>query len=148
GASPDRKTLAYVTRPRRSRRLELVAEWLSKLGAPPPIAFETFGDDVLRKANGLAAGREQLPTFDLGRARVVVNFGADLLGTWNSPVAHTAAFGELRRGRPGIRGKFVQVESRMSLTGASADEWIAIQPGTQGVLALGLGPALTSRAQG
>src|SRR5262245_34402840 len=75
-ALADRKTLAYVTRPRRSRRLELVAEWLSKLGAPAPIGFETFGDDVLRKANGLAAGREQLPTFDLGRARVVVNFGA------------------------------------------------------------------------
>src|SRR4029453_7630978 len=35
-AVADRKTLAYVTRPRRSRRLELVAEWLWKPGAPPP----------------------------------------------------------------------------------------------------------------
>ena len=37
-----------------------------------------------------------------------------------------------------MRGAFVQVESRMSLTGASADEWVPVKPGTEGVLALGL----------
>ena len=36
------------------------------------------------------------------------------------------------------RGKLVQVESRMTPTGASADEWVPIKPGTEGVLALGL----------
>ena len=44
----------------------------------------------------------------------------------------------MRRGRPGIRGSFVQVESRMSQTGANADEWVPVRPGTEGVLALGL----------
>lgn len=44
----------------------------------------------------------------------------------------------MRQGRPGIRGKFVQVEPRMSQTGANADEWIPAKPGTEGVLALGL----------
>jgi molybdopterin-containing oxidoreductase family iron-sulfur binding subunit len=79
-----------------------------------------------------------VPTFDLAGARYAISFGADFLGTWNSPVAHTAAFGRMRQGRPGVRGAFVQVEPRMSLTGASADEWVAIRPGTEGVLALGL----------
>ena len=37
-----------------------------------------------------------------------------------------------------MRGAFVQVESRMSLTGANADEWVPVKPGTEGVLALGL----------
>jgi len=42
----------------------------------------------------------------------------------------------MRQARPGVRGKFVQVESRMSQTGANADEWVAIKPGFDGMLAL------------
>ena len=101
-------------------------------------SFELFGDDVLRRANALSFGREQLPTFDLANARYVLSFGADFLGTWNSPVAQSAAYGDMRQGRPGVRGWFVQVESRMSQTGANADEWVPVTPGTEGVLALGL----------
>jgi anaerobic selenocysteine-containing dehydrogenase len=44
----------------------------------------------------------------------------------------------MRQGRSGIRGSFVQVESRMSQTGANADEWVPARPGTEGALALGL----------
>ena len=88
-------------------------------------SYELFSDDVLRRANEMSFGRAQLPTFDLAASRYAISFGADFLGTWNSPVAHTAAYGRMRQGRPGIRGSFVQVEPRMSLTGASADEWVA-----------------------
>ena len=93
---------------------------------------------MLRRANAISFGREQLPTFDLANARYVLSFGADFLGTWNSPVAQSAAYGHMRQGRPGIRGSFVQVEARMSQTGANADEWVPVTPGTEGVLALGI----------
>ena len=93
------------------------------------MAYELFGDDVLRRANALSFGREQLPTFDLANARHVLSFGADFLGTWNSPVAQSVGYGQMRRGRPGIRGSFVQVESRMSQTGANADEWVPVAAG-------------------
>src|SRR5262249_21309905 len=141
----DQKSVMFLTRPRRSRRLELIAEFLSRYGAPPPTVCEIFGDDVLRRANRLAFGRDQLPTFDLARARFVIVFGADLLGTWNSPVAQNAAYGAMRQGRPGVRGKLVQVESRMSATGACADEWIPAKPGTEAVLALGLPHVILNR---
>jgi anaerobic selenocysteine-containing dehydrogenase len=112
--------------------------FLSRFGAAAPTTFELFSDDVLRRANLMSFGREQLPTFDFAASRYAISFGADFLGTWNSPVAQAAAYGRMRQGRRGIRGAFVQVEPRMSLTGASADEWVAIRPGTEGVLALGL----------
>jgi menaquinone reductase, molybdopterin-binding-like subunit len=137
-AASDQKSLAVLTRPRRSRRLEAFVEFSKRFGAPAPMAFEPFGDEVLRRANALSYGRDQLPTFDFARARYAIAFGADFLGTWNSPVAQNAAYGRMRQGRPGVRGKFVQVEARMSLTGASADEWVPVKPGTDGVLALGL----------
>jgi anaerobic selenocysteine-containing dehydrogenase len=132
------KSLAFVTRSGSSARHEVVAGFLDTFGAPPPIAFDVFSDDVLRRANGVSFGKEQLPTYDLARSRSAISFGADFLGTWNSPVAHAAAFGSMRHGRPGMRGTLVQVEARMSPTGACADEWVAVRPGTEGVLALGL----------
>ena len=137
-AANDQKSLTVLTRPRCSRRLEAFAEFSKRFGAPEPVAFELFGDEVLRRANALSYGHAQLPTFDFARARYAIAFGADFLGTWNSPVAQNAAYGLMRQGRPGVRGKFVQVEARMSLTGASADEWVPVKPGTEGVLALGL----------
>jgi anaerobic selenocysteine-containing dehydrogenase len=137
-AAKDQKSLAFLTRPHRGRRTALAAELLKGYGAEPPIAHELFADEVLRRANGISFGHEQLPTIDLARSRFAISFGADFLGTWNSPVAQSTAYAAMRQGRPGVRGAFVQVESRMSLTGASADEWVPVTPGTEGVLALGL----------
>jgi len=137
-AAGDQKSLAYITRRRSGRRVGVAAELLSKFGAPPPIVFDVFGDGVLRQANQLSFGHAQLPTIDLARSRFVISFGADFLGTWNSPVAQSRAYGDMRQGRPGVRGAFVQVEPRMTLTGANADQWIPAKPGTEGVVALGL----------
>jgi anaerobic selenocysteine-containing dehydrogenase len=137
-AAGDQKSLACVTRPRRSRRAALVTEFLAKFGAPAPIVFDPMGDAVARRANAISFGHEQLATIDLARSRFVISFGADLLGTWNSPVAQSTGYGAMRQGHPQQRGKLVQVESRMSLTGANADEWVPVKPGTEGVLALGL----------
>jgi anaerobic selenocysteine-containing dehydrogenase len=137
-AAGDQKSLAYLTRPRHSRRAALVSEFLAKFGAPAPIVFEPMADDVARRANAISFGHEQLPTIDLARTRMAIVFGADLLGTWNSPVAQSVGYGLMRQGHPQQRGKLVQVESRMTLTGANADEWVPVKPGTDGVLALGL----------
>ena len=119
-------------------RGELVSQFLTRFGAQPPISFELFSDQVLRSANSLSFGKRQLPTFDLANARYVLSFGTDFLGTWNSPVAQSIAYGHMRQGRPGIRGTFVQLEPRMSQTGANADQWIPLRPGTDGIVALGL----------
>jgi anaerobic selenocysteine-containing dehydrogenase len=130
-------SIGFLGRPRRGRRPALVAEFLQRLGAPAPVAFEFFDDAVCRRANALSFGRYQLPTFDLARARYVIGFGADFLGTWNSPLAQNAAYGRMR-GQQAIRTKFVQIEPRVSQTGASADEWLTVRPGTEGAVALGL----------
>ena len=122
----------------RGHRAALLDMFLSRFGAPGAVNYELFGDDVLRRANALSFGRDQLPTYDLANARHVIAFGADFLGTWNSPVSNAQGYGHMRQGRSGIRGSFVQVESRMSQTGANADEWVPARPGTEGVLALGL----------
>jgi len=147
-AANDQESLAFLTRPRRGRRLELIAQLLQRYGAPAPVTFELFSDEVLRRANAMSFGAHQLPTFDLENSRYVLVFGADFLGTWNSTVAHSAAYGRMRQGRPGGRAKFVHVDARLSQTGANADEFVAIRPGTEGVLALGIARAVAAHRGG
>ncbi len=137
-AANDQASLALLTKPRRGRRLELLAQILQGYGAKPPVAYELFSDDVLRRANAASFGAHQLPTYDLENARYVLSFGADFLGTWNSAVAHSAAYGRMRQPRIIGRAKVVHVDARLSQTAANADEFVACKPGTEGVLALAI----------
>ena len=134
----DHASLAFLTKPRRGRRLELIAQLLQSFGAKPAVTYEVFSDDVLRRANQASFGSHQLPTYDLENTRYVISFGADFLGTWNSAVAQSAAYGRMRQSRPGTRAKFVHVDARLSQTAANADEFVACKPGTEGLLALAI----------
>ncbi len=137
-AANDQAALAFLTKPRRGRRLELVAELLQRFGAKAPVTYELFSDDVLRGANQLAFGSHQLATADLSNARYVISFGADFLGTWNSSVAQSVAYGKMRQVGTGVRPKLVHVDARLSQTAANADEFVACKPGTEGLLALAI----------
>jgi menaquinone reductase, molybdopterin-binding-like subunit len=143
-ASHTANALAFLSRPLHGQRHELVERFLKAYGASPAVWYQPFDEAVLRQANLLSFGHAALPTFDLGRADYVISFGADFLGSWNSPVAQSIGYGGMRQGRAGRRGKFVQVESRMSQTGANTDEWIPCRPGTEGALALGIAHVILS----
>ncbi|MBI1987339.1 MAG: molybdopterin-dependent oxidoreductase [Nitrospinae bacterium] len=112
--------------------------WLEAMGSSHRFAHEAFSHEALREANRLSFGRAEVPLYVLEEARYLVNFGADFLGSWLSPVSYARAFGEMRRYREGKMARFVQLEPRLSLTGANADQWIAIRPGTEGTMALGM----------
>src|SRR5580658_7196310 len=141
-SSKAANSLAFLSMPLSGQRHKLIESFLKAYGAPPAVWYQPFDEAVLRQANLLSFGHAALPTFDLGRADYVISFGADFLGSWNSPVAQSIGYGGMRQGRAGRRGKFVQVESRMSQTGANTDEWIPCRPGTEGALALGIAHVL------
>jgi menaquinone reductase, molybdopterin-binding-like subunit len=130
--------LAILTSPLRGQRKSLVDGFAAAFKGAPPVEFAFLDDSVIQSANSWSFGHAALPTVDLGQSNYVISFGADFLGTWNSPVAQSIGFGQMRKGRPGQRAKFVHVEARISQTAASADEWIPAKPGTEGVFALAL----------
>ncbi|MSQ23237.1 MAG: twin-arginine translocation signal domain-containing protein [Chloroflexi bacterium] len=109
-------------------------------------------DAPLREATKRVFGTDGLPNFDIQNARYVLSFGADFLGPWISQVNHSIQYGRFRQGdyragqfRPrqaAPRGYLVQVEPRLSATGASADEWVWARPGTEGLLALSIGQVM------
>jgi menaquinone reductase, molybdopterin-binding-like subunit len=142
------KSLAFLTGPQRGQRGVLIERFLSGFDRPEWVTFELFDNEVLRSANRLSFGYEQLPTVDLASSGYVISFGSDFLGTWNSPVSQSVGYGKMRQNRSGIRGKFVQVECRVSQTGANADEWVAAHPGTEGLLALAMGHVILKEKLG
>ncbi len=117
---------------------QLFSRFIEQLGSDSYLQYEFAHPHNLRKTNRLLFDVEQLPYYDLANTGYLLSFGADYLTSWLSPVHHGMAYGNMRRGRPGRRGRFVQVEPRLSLTGASADEWIPARPGSEGLLALAI----------
>jgi anaerobic selenocysteine-containing dehydrogenase len=118
--------------------------FMDQLGSQRLWHYDFAHPRTLYEANQRLFGEQYLPYYDLKNARYLLSFGADFLGQWISPVHHSLGFGHSRQGRAGVRGRFVQIEPRMSLSGAAADEWIAARPGTEGLLALGLAYRIVS----
>ncbi|MDE2862641.1 MAG: molybdopterin-dependent oxidoreductase [Chloroflexota bacterium] len=98
----------------------------------------------LRFALRQVYGVDSLPHFDIGRARSIISFGSDFLGTELSPVAYSGAYAEFRGRGNGGRGLLTQIEPHMSLTGANADRWLPVQPGYEGHVALAIANELVS----
>ena len=128
----------------------VATRFLEALGAAPPISY-TLGDQIegnapLTEASQVLFGVPQLPIYDIGLSDVVFSFGANLLETWLSPVSYSRAYSQMRRGDLGKRGYLVQFETRYSSTAVSADEWICVKPGTEGLVALALGRIIAERS--
>jgi len=117
---------------------------MNQLGSSRLLHYDFAHPQTLYAAIDRLFGDAHLPYYDLRNTRFLLSFGADYLGSWISPVHHGLGFGHSRQGRDGDRGRFVQIEPRMSLSGAAADEWVAANPGTEGVLALGLANHIVS----
>ncbi len=133
--------IAFLTGLAPDHVFDLVSELTAALGAPPPLRYGALGmfeaRHTLAQAAAAVFGTPGLPVFDLAGAQVVFSFGANFAETWLSPVAYQRAFGEMRQTQDPLhsRGYLVQFEARMSLTAASADEWVPVTPGSEGILA-------------
>ncbi|MBI3911928.1 MAG: 4Fe-4S dicluster domain-containing protein [Armatimonadetes bacterium] len=119
----------------------LVDQWLAAV-APSRmrLRYEPFAYEPLRAAHSQALGDDGLPDYRIADARMLLSFGADFLETWISNVEYTRAFSAWRQARREgkHRGRYVFLAPRVSLTGANADEWIRVRPGTEGLVARAL----------
>ena len=100
--------------------------------------WEPFGHEALRLASQRVFGRDELPMHDFAAAKHIVSFGADFLETWGTPVEQQRGFAQSHGFTQGPTAKFVYVAPRMDLTGMNADQWVAVTPGSEAVLALAM----------
>lgn len=133
--------IAFLTGSVSGHTKALLKNYLEAVGSKNHYAYDAVASSVVRASNRKIYGVD-MPRLRLDKAKVVVSFGADFLGAWVSPVHFSQQYAQFRKQGNGGRGVLVQIESKMTLTGANADRWLAIRPGTEGVLALGLIHAL------
>ena len=136
GNLTDKSRFLLVTQPLSGHLALLTSEFVKAYGGKH-MAFESLDQIILRQAIKDVFGQDRLPDFDIQNTQYLLSFGADFLSTWLSPVKNARGYGELRQGS-GKRGVHVQVESRFSMTAASADEWVPVKPGGEGVLAMSM----------
>jgi len=132
------KKIAFVTPLVTGSLDRLIEKWLQGMGGGKRYRYETISYEPLREANRIAFGMEAVPFYDLEKADLILSFGADFLETWLSPVEYARQFSSMRSYHEGKMGRFAYIGPRLSLTGANADEWIAVSPDTEGFLALGM----------
>ena len=142
----DRSRVLTVTGSLRGSMAHLAGSFADAYGARH-MAFQPMEDAAYDQVMRDVLGQETMPTFDLKNAQYVLSFGADFLGTWKAPVQFSKGYGEFRQGLGRQnRGTFVQVDPRFSLTAASADTWVPIDPGMEGLLALSIAQVIISES--
>ncbi|MCZ6866193.1 MAG: molybdopterin-dependent oxidoreductase [Chloroflexi bacterium] len=139
----DRSAVLTVTEPLRGSLAHLVSSFTSAYGGRH-MAFQPMEEATYARVVRDVLGQETMPTFDIKNTQFLLSFGADFLSTWTAPVQFSKGYGEFRQGQGRERGTFVQVDSRFSMTAANADDWIPIEPGMEGKLALSIAQVIIS----
>jgi len=104
--------------------------------------FEYFSHAALRQSYDLLYGRPVLPRFRIADADLLLTVGADLLETFVSPADYTRQMATARRDHD---LHWRHIEPHLSLTGANADERLAIRPASEPFLLLWLLHSLAER---
>ena len=134
---PD--SLACICDSDRGTVAELFNRFLTVFGSPNFIRTPSIQDNY-ELALYLTQGVRAMPGFDIQDADFILSFGSGLIQGWESPVY-------MFRGKSALiekGGRMTQIEPRLSKTAAKSDKWIAVKPGTEGVLALGLASVIIS----
>jgi len=107
------------------------------------IQHDTYSYSGITKANLATHTKAVVPSYDFGKAKVIVAIGCDFLGTWLTSNIYSSQYGELRKPASGSMGKHYQFEAQMSLTGSNADERFPIKPSQEGKVAAALYAAVS-----
>ena len=127
--------IVLITPPLTGTMATLVSAWTDAVGGARWVRYEPVAYEPTRRANERVFGRAELPHYNFARPDLLVSFGADFLETFGSPVGYARDHAGQRQVRNGEKARFVQIEPRLSMTGASADVWHAVPPETEGLVA-------------
>ena len=100
------------------------------------VTYDPVSSAAILEANSQTFGDKVIPDYHFDKAKTIVSFNADFLGTWISPIEYARQYAQNRKIMDVEKAKMsrhIQVESQMSLTGSNADNRILVKPSEQGV---------------
>lgn len=141
---PERSALMYGET--RGQMRPLLERFMAAIGSPNVISHDSLNIEAAKLGTLFTQGIYDLPAYDLENSNYVLSFGASLLEAGRTPQRMISGISYLRRGRAD-RGKVVIFDPRQGITGAKADEWISIKPGTDAALILAIANVIIKTGQ-
>ncbi|AYD46232.1 TAT-variant-translocated molybdopterin oxidoreductase [Arachidicoccus soli] len=128
--------------------LEAINKFIAKYPGSRHVMYDAVSYSGILEANNLCYGKKAIPSYHFENAKVVVGIGADFLGTWISPVEHTAQYTvnrKINEKNPSM-SKHFQFESILTPTGASSDERFTHLPSQTGAVVAALLSAVNGQS--
>lgn len=119
---------------------QLIDQFLNAWPGTQWVQYDAISVSGMLTANMKSFGIQAIPDYRFDKAKLLVSFGADFLGSWLSPVEYTCRYTEARKLDAGQRDmlRHYQFEAAMSLTGSNADVRFPVKPSEEGGIVLSL----------
>ncbi|WP_075349635.1 TAT-variant-translocated molybdopterin oxidoreductase [Algoriphagus marinus] len=134
-----------ILSPSTLQALQLFAE---SFGGAELIQYDPISNFGIKSAAETFYGTAVIPSYSFDKAKTIVSFGADFLGTWISPIEFAGQYAKTRKiskERPEM-SRHYQFESNLSMTGANADYRTPIKASQSGLAVLALYNAIAKKA--
>ncbi|GJM33194.1 MAG: molybdopterin oxidoreductase [Saprospiraceae bacterium] len=112
-----------------------LSDFQNKFANAEVVVYDPVSSSAILQANQECFTQQVIPGYHFDKARVIVSFDADFLGTWISPVEYASQYAANRKITDATKAsmsRHIQIESHMSLTGSNADNRILVKPSEQG----------------
>ncbi len=92
------------------------------------VEYDTISEEATLTAFEWRYGLRAMPDYDFSKAKLIVSFDADFLGDWNGGGFEAGYVQGRIPSKTNGMSRHIQLEANLSLTGANADERIALTP--------------------
>ncbi len=122
---------------------DMIRRFADAYGTPNVVSGDALESEAGRLGRWMADGNPSHIAYDLSHTNYILAFGASILESHKPVSRNLRMWGKIRRERPN-RVKAVVIDPRYSVTAAKADEWIPVNPGTDGALAMAIANVIIS----
>ncbi|MDH5602954.1 MAG: TAT-variant-translocated molybdopterin oxidoreductase, partial [Cyclobacteriaceae bacterium] len=96
----------------------VINDFKNKYPSTEVVTYDPQSASGILEANKESFGKAVIPAYDFSKAKVIVSFGADFLGTWISPIEYTKQYSQTRKVSAAKKemSRHIQFEANLSLT--------------------------------
>ncbi len=115
---------------------EVIKKFQNKHKNVRHVVYEPVSYSGLLIGNEKSYGKRAIPAYRFDKAKSIVSFDADFIGTWLNPITFTKQYTDTRKVNPKNpeMSRHFQFESSFSLTGSNADYRIPHKPSDSAVI--------------